>query len=145
MELKPYEIKAGESFDVTMEMNWQDSEDAEANKDWSLSIWSSKNPVTITHKGGLKSQAFPLITDEKADPNANANGRNASGGFKLPAPVIPTIEIFEPARPVKSESQTAIDKSAFDKLVNDSVPRFSTRDGRCKYDFKTAYKFNASW
>ena len=133
-----------------MEMNWQDSEDAEANKDWSLSIWSSKNPVTITHKGGLKSQAFPLITDGKADPNANANGGNASGGFKLPAPfiptpyipapVIPTPYIFKPARPVKTESQTA-----FDKLVNDSVPRYSTRDGRCKYDFKSAYKFNASW
>ena len=162
MELKPYEIKAGESFDMTMEMNWNDAEDAEANKDWSLSIWSSKNPVTITHKGGLKSQAFPLITDGKADPNANANGGNASGGNSTddkkkddtkpadpvtPTPVTPVTPVtptpvtpVEPARPVKTQSQTS-----FDKLVNDSVPRYGTSDGRCKYDFRSAYKFNSNW
>ena len=161
--MTPYEIKAGESFDVTMEMNWQDSEDAEANKDWSVSIWSSKNPVTITHKGGLTSQAFPLITDGTADPNANAGGNssggNSSGGNSTdggktddtkpadpvtPTPVTPVeptpVTPVEPARPAKTAVQTD-----FDKKVNDLVPRYSTRDGRCKYDFKSAYKFDASW
>ena len=164
--MSPYQIKAGESFDITMEMNWQDSEDAEANKDWSVSIWSSTNPVTITHKGGLSSQAFPLITDGTADPNANANGGNANGGnanggtstdgekkddtkpadpvTPTPTPVTPVtptpVTPVEPARPAKTTTQTS-----FDKLVNDLAPRYGTRDGRCKYDFKSAYKFNSSW
>ena len=74
--------------------------------------------------------------------------QNSDGGKKddtKPAdpvtPVTPTpVTPVEPARPVKTESQTS-----FDKLVDDLVPMYGTRDGRCKYDFRSAYKFNSNW
>ena len=50
MELDPYQIKAGESVEIITEWNWNKPN---TPKDWSVTAWGDKGPLSITHKKGM--------------------------------------------------------------------------------------------
>ena len=61
-EFEAYDVFAGESFDVTMEMDWSNKN---AGKDFSLTVYGDKGAVSLKHKGGLTTQHMPVAPAKK--------------------------------------------------------------------------------
>jgi hypothetical protein len=51
------EIMPNMPVDVVMEWDWSNKN---AGHDWALTAYGNKGAVTVTHKGGLKTQHMPV-------------------------------------------------------------------------------------
>ena len=56
-------VKAGESFEVEVEFNW---EREGVTKDWSITAWGEKGAVSVEHSEGIESDALPYQAKENA-------------------------------------------------------------------------------
>ena len=82
-----YEFKAGESREVSIEINcWQDNN---APCDWSVVAWGEKGGLSVTHKGGAQSASLPVAPAKSSDAapidntdtsGGSSGGSDASGG-----------------------------------------------------------------
>ena len=50
-------VKAGESFTVEVELNWNR---AGITKDWSVTAWGESGGVSVAHDEGYKTDSFPF-------------------------------------------------------------------------------------
>ncbi len=87
--LEPIEMKAGQSIDVSITLNFSH---AGLPKDWSLTAQGEKaGKITIASKDGSKSDSIPVITragnknDDQSKPNPDGDGENNV----TPSPVKP--------------------------------------------------------
>lgn len=96
-------VRAGESFEVEIEFNW----DREGiTKDWSVTAWGEEGNVTVVHNEGLRSDNMPHASKDSYSPMtfepAHIKEDVAAyvrGSMNMPTFNLPTMEVQAPAEP----------------------------------------------
>jgi hypothetical protein len=113
-------VRAGESFEVEVEFNW---EREGVTKDWSITAWGEDGPVTVEHNDGISTDTLPYqkkssfstarktTTPVKAAPVKAAPVQVApaqpEAEPELPSFEMPSLESFTSAPKYESKSWEA--------------------------------------
>ena len=68
-------MQGGQTYEIIMELNFDDGQNANIENDWSLIAWGPRGTVTITNQDGTGSDSLPYVTRRSSD-GASTTGIN---------------------------------------------------------------------